>query len=255
MKKEVFGENSLEDCYFFPQGMDVLIRSLVHKINTSEIAIYSNSAIKNISIKNNKVESISIQDEEEKKNISVNNLISAIPAPNLIKLLPDTKLTRYLIKIDYNPCIFILLSLKKDLWKGTWGVIFDENESPISLVIQHSNKHKKFQKNKGIIGVFIPSNLNLLRKSDSDLYSLVLTNISRHFELRENDVLDYKVYRWEFGLPICSPEFHKLQEKIMKNTMEGLFLCGDYIGLPSQDGATESAEAAVNLLKIKLHKN
>lgn len=245
----------LEDCFFLPQGMDIIIRTIVNKIESSGIDIYLDSNINKIFVRNNKVENISIQEDEEKKQIVVDNLISAIPAPDLIKLLPDTKLSRLLAKIDYNPCIFVLISLKKDLWDGTWGVIFDEDESPISLVIQHSNKHIKFRKNKGIIGVLLPNDSNLLRKSDSDLYDLVLSSISQYFKLKGSDVLEYKVYRWEFGLPICSPEFHKLQEKIMENSIEGLFLCGDYIGLPSQDGATESAEAAAKSLRNKLNKN
>jgi len=245
----------LEDCFFFPQGMEIIIRTLINKMDSSGINIYPDSKINEICVRNNKIEDISIQKDGEKKSISVDNLISAIPAPDLVKLLPDTKLSRCLVKIDYNPCIFILLAVKKDLWEGTWGVVFDEDESPISLAIQHSNKHVKFHKSKGIIGVLLPRDFNLINKNDSDLYDITISNINRYFKLKESDVLDYKVYRWELGLPICSPEFHKLQEKIIEDSIEGLFLCGDYIGLPSQDGATESAEAVAKLLKNKLQKN
>jgi predicted NAD/FAD-dependent oxidoreductase len=61
--------------------------------------------------------------------------------------------------------------------------------------------------------------------------------------------MDYRIYYWGYALPVCSPEFHLNLYKVNEIFLDNIYLCGDYMSLPSLDGAIESGRLAAEKLK------
>jgi len=79
----------------------------------------------------------------------------------------------------------------------------------------------------------------------------VINKLSDFFSISEEEIIDYRIYNWEYALPVCSPEFHQNLLKINEISLDNVYLCGDYMSLPSLDGAIESGKVAAGRLMQK----
>ena len=110
-----------------------------------------------------------------------------------------------------------------------------------------TNERIGHRKNILLMGDIL-ADVNMVDKIDYDnLLSIGFLNSPKNLE---EDVKNYRVYSWQYALPVCSPEFHRNLNEIKRMSVENVQLCGDYMSLPSLDGAIKSGKsAAVNLMQ------
>jgi protoporphyrinogen oxidase len=116
------------------------------------------------------------------------------------------------------------------------------NHSPISVIGEETLRYNKTGHNKGVLSCIIPSIKKLSKK---ELLNIILEELNKMFTIDENDVVRLLSYHWEYGLPICSPEFHSILYNLRQLDNNGLYLNGDYMSIPSLDGAIESSKFVV----------
>ena len=238
----------LQNCFFLSNGMNSIIHSLNYETRDM-LAVNLNTSISQVYIDDQKITGFEYTDNDGEKNHFTDSVVSAMPASELVKILPSTKLKDYLSEISYNPCTVVLLETKKRLWDKTWGLIFDRATSPISLMFDNRLKNSTLYNSEGVIGLLLPNNPELFRMDDANLFDYTLSILNDFFEIKKEDISAFHRYNWRTGLALCTPTFHHLIPKINENKINGLFLCGGYFGLPSQDSAIESGRAIASEIK------
>ena len=210
-----------EQCYSFGTGLSELTRPL---INTMQGLIVH---------KGKTVETLD--------SLESDRLVLAVPFPEAKKLLDEL----HHITIAYSNCTYLILNLHKRLWKKDWG-IFTPKEFPISFITDETLKFTENSKDNTILGVIVPENA----ESDEErLLNFVINELSSLFPLSYRDIKSYRICKWKYALPVCSPEFHQNLRKIKELCLDNVYLCGDYMSLPSLDGAIESGRLAAVRLK------
>jgi len=150
------------------------------------------------------------------------------------------------IDIKYFSCIYVVLNLNKIHWDNGYA-IFPSTESPISYISNETLKYKKGKNSGNVLGVIVPGDKELLR-NNKKLINIVVQELSKLIGLSEEDILEYKIYKWDYALPLCSPEFHKSLNKLRTIQSDNIHLCGDYMSLPSLDGSIESARLCAEMI-------
>lgn len=240
----------LQNCYFLSNGMNMITDAL-NTQSSARTSVHLNVNISKIHVEDQVVTGFEYEENDERKHRNVDELISSLPASELTKLLPSTNLKKLLSNIAYNPCVVVLLKTKKRLWKNTWGLIFENEISPVSLMFDNRLKHTSLSDSDGLIGLLIPNNTQVLAMEDADLLEYLFAHLSEFFSFDRSDILSFKRYDWHNGLAVCTPELHQLVPKIYEEKIAGLHLCGGYMGLPSQDTAIESGRRIIQELQGK----
>ena len=171
--------------------------------------------------------------------------IVSVPFPEAKKMVGDLKG----LEIEYSSCTYVLLQLNKRLWKRDWA-IFPSVDLPLSFVTDESLKFgfngKEWE--NSVLGVIIPKRMD---KGDEKAIKYVLDNLNRMLPVSEEDIVQHQIFSWEYALPVCSPEFHRSLHDIRRRSLDNIFLCGDYMSLPSLDGAVHSGRLAAEALAKK----
>ena len=67
----------------------------------------------------------------------------------------------------------------------------------------------------------------------------------------EGNIESADFFTWDYGLPVGSPELFAIQEKIHGYDLKNLYICGDYMGLPSLDACIESSKSIAEKLVMR----
>ena len=212
-----------EQCYSFEKGISQLVNSVVN--NIQGLKIHKESVVCDLN------------------STEFDNFILSIPFPEAKKMVNE--LNNF--DIEYSSCTYLILSLNKRLWAKDWG-IFTPKDFPISFITDETLKFSEKSEDSSVLGVIVPK---ILESNQERLLGFVINKLSDFFPISEEDIIDYRIYNWEYALPICSPEFHQNLRKINEISLDNVYLCGDYMSLPSLDGAIESGRLAAGRLMQK----
>jgi len=180
------------------------------------------------------------------KPITVNDndrVISSVPAQIIGEWLPHSELQELLDKIKYKGCGVTLLEASKSPLENSSGVLYPD-EKGISAIIDQGRFFGFDSENKYILVLrpFEGDEDDIFEKSIEELRE-VAPDWERHIKSR-----DY--FEWNYALPVASPRFFKYQREIENsNKIENLYLCGDYMGLPSLDACVKSAKSVAEKVK------
>jgi protoporphyrinogen oxidase len=235
----------LQKCFYLEYGMSTIIDKMIELMDLNKVELLRDTRVHKIMVEDSTVTYIQY---DNGKIMKPDILISSVPLPELERIL-NINLPPEIQDITYKSCISVLLKVEDRLWNEKWGLIFNEDDSDVSLFIEHSLRAPT--NNKGLLCALIPDRPDLLASSDSEIKSLVLEHLNRFFGFEKN-VDFFSVYRWPYGIPLCSPKFHSTQEFINNLNIKGLYLVGDYIGLPSIDSAIESSFIAYEKISNRL---
>ena len=221
-----------DQCYSFPNGLSEIIENL--RQETKNVNLETNRLVDRI--------------ELSKSDINVNG----IKFSDVILTIPFSEVKKIMngfdkVNIDYYSCTYIILSLNKRYLNNGYA-IFPPKESPISFISDETLKYNKTKDSRSVLGVIIPDKNERRIRDDKKLINIVIQELNRLIGLSEEDILEYKMYKWDYALPLCSPEFHKSLNKLKTLQLNNIHLCGDYMSLPSLDGAIESARLCVEII-------
>lgn len=205
-------------CYSFKDGMEVIT-----------------SISSNLNILKKEISDI----RYNKKFVFINGIkfdkaIVSIPITKVANMIPELK-----SNIRYSCCSFFLFDIPKNLWSHSWGVLLPHN-SRLCFLTDETQRFHKFTKDRTLLGVILPS----MKYSVDE----IVQELEKIFSLNESELSLIGSYYWEEALPICSPVFHRELNRLKQISLPNIEFCGDYMDLPSLDGAIRSAYTAVNNL-------
>jgi len=230
-----------KEIYAISNGIGSISEKL--KNNIGKKYIKTSSDVKKIEIDENKVNGVELED----KFIDSSCIISSLPLPILSKIAKLPKEMKEIIeKIDYSPCIHLWICLREPVWKESMAILFPRIEwkDHIAIIETSMKSRTHVPPGKGMIEVFIFENhaKQLLEMSDEKIKEKILDDLSNFFANIKNKVLWYKILKIKYGMPIYKPGYYELTKKLNKKFVDGLFLCGDYMAMPSLETAVWSGK-------------
>lgn len=229
-----------EPCYSIQGGLGYLNKRL---LSSSRPKIIKNTKITGLTLKGGGIREMI---PEGGKPITVNDndrVISSVPAQIIGEWLPKSELKELLDKIKYKGCGVTLLEASKSPLENSSGVLYPD-EKGISAIIDQGRFFGFDSENKYILVLrpFEGDEDDIFEKGMEELREIA-PDWERHIKSR-----DY--FEWNYALPVASPRFFKYQREIeTSNKIENLYLCGDYMGLPSLDACVKSARSVAEKVK------
>lgn len=166
-------------------------------------------------------------------------IIVATTATVAEKLLKDKFPTS--LKTKYSPSTHEALLIKKTPKKAPYGNLVLKEKNPfINVITFESQKNSKLvPEGHELIGV--------LRSREGHTQSL--DDKWKLLNLIEQDVIDYRLTKWDEAIPVCAPGRAKeiLTYRQSLKASDELFQAGDYLGTPCAEGAVESGTFIASL--------
>jgi len=222
-----------EPCYSIQGGMELLNQKL---ISIAKPKILTGNKITKLEINNNRVNQIEINNKEKIKINEKDSVISSIPSKELADLLPNSSFKKQLEKIKYNGCGVTLLKTQKQLLDYDSGLLCAKNKG-ISIIIDESKYLGLNRLNKYIV-ILTP-----YKTGEKKIFEKTLMGARELIPNLDKNIENVEFFTWDYGLPIASPELFNIQKELLRNEFENLYLCGDYMGMPSLDACIESSKS------------
>lgn len=221
----------LEDCYSFDKGLSEITDSLLRNIKSK-----INYGAKVTSIEFEKSPHITVENGSLKTQKKIEGpIISAIPAPELATVVNDKGLSKALKKVEYMGCGVVAFETDEEVFSGKLGAMFLKEKVSAAF-----DSTARFGSKKGIEEVIIAL-IPFKGEGEVDYPKLAIKSLSEFDPKFESKIRSTTVVEWKFGLPICSTKLFDVQKEILESSPEGLFVIGDFMGLPSIDASIEIA--------------
>tara|TARA_B100000700_G_C14975144_1_gene823475 strand:- start:231 stop:1547 length:1317 start_codon:yes stop_codon:yes gene_type:complete len=214
-KKKQF--QNLDGDFLYPKyGFGTIFKSIHNDLNKDDL--YLESDITKLIIKDNRVNSIVINDE---KKIEVSRVVSTLPLPLLIRrmnLVTPTKINQIIDSFRYRAVKLTILFLNKNRFSNNASIYFPQKEIPFTRIYEPKNRSIYMApKNKTCIVIESPYHQGeVSNKNDLEKIKLILIN---NGFIKDTDILDYKIIDMPYAYPILDIN--------TKNKIEILY---DYIG-------------------------
>ena len=229
----------LEDCYSFDKGLNEITDSLLRNMKSK-----INYGAKVTSIEFEKSSHIAMEHGglSTQKKVEC-PMISAIPAPELATIVNDKGLSKALKKVEYMGCGVVAFETDEAVFRGKLGAMFLKEKVSAAF-----DSTARFGSKKGIEEVIIAL-IPFKGEGGFDYPKLAIKSLSEFDPKFESKIRSTTVVEWKFGLPICSTKLSEVQKEILESSPEGLFVVGDFMGLPSVDASIETAYACAKNIK------
>ncbi|MEF8848261.1 MAG: FAD-dependent oxidoreductase [Candidatus Thermoplasmatota archaeon] len=221
--------------YIYKRGLQCLVKELSKKISSFGGKI--NTGAKCVSIKKeNKKFKLIIQTKDGKeKTIIFDKLISAIKPKDLSEIYDeDNNFIKNINKIDGHPLGVYAIQTDKKLWKKTWGLVIPKEKCPLYILLDWKNITKT-KKETPFLAI----------GSASATKEEIIDNLQTLFPDYNSKFKIIYEKRWSVGLHQPNGDFYDIRNEIIKNLPSNFCLAGDWMVLPSIEGAVISGKRSV----------
>lgn len=183
-------------------SFQILLDSLIKKLEKTEVEILTNQNIEKIEYNNNE---LSIDDNH------FDIVISTI-SPNSFKKISPLKDNR---KIDYIGAICTLLELKKGQTKYYWSNLLDP-DIPFKGLIEHTNliNKQKYGGNSLIyLSQYTKSDSKYFKMSSEELKKEYLKHLEKIVPGILSDIIDIKIFKTREAQPVVPLKFKPLKNE------------------------------------------
>ncbi|MFH0955473.1 MAG: FAD-dependent oxidoreductase [Candidatus Micrarchaeota archaeon] len=231
-------------CYTLKGGLQTLCTQM---LEMSKPDLQLGTEVKKIFFDNEKATAIQLNQNGNDKEIEIkknDSLISAITADELGKIASDNKISAALKGIDYHGCTFVIIKTKNKLLGNGAGMLFPDGEHGVSIIVNEPY-YFNFPTKGGIIGI-LTTYKNKKEKNLEEAISFaeqIVPNLSKQIENKQ-------IVEWDFGMPVYNEKLVRAQQKLSKTNYKNFAICGDFMHLPSLDGAIQSAKEAIKQINL-----
>lgn len=246
--------------YFIPglgttrRGMGLLAESLSESVSGLRLdteatrIVVEGKKVKGVEVRNgNKVEFI--------ESDSVVCTTTASAASRLLRDLPDA-MTDVLAGIRYSACAHVMLALPGKLAGDIYAIAIPRKEGLcLSGVTDDSNKVPGYAPpGAGLVHAFTFGDFarRMLEQTDGEIQDRVTRDIQTFIPGFPDKPIFCEIFRWTEALCLKSPGQIASVERLKTGlrAYDGLFLAGEYFGMPSVEAAIHSGvQAAERLLE------
>jgi len=231
-------------------SFQVLIDVLEEKIVSQGGVIHKSSPVTGLTVSQN----VAVGIEVSGKKYSFDRILSTLPLPELIKILPDSKsdYKNKLSSIRHKAIIVLILKLKKQLSPYYWLNIGDD-KIPFNLLLEHTNFIDPGKYN----GKHVLYISNYTSKVDP-LYSLgseeLLEKYIPHLmevypDFSVEDVEETLLFKNDFGTPVFTTSYREIIPE-NQSPIENLFLASGEQIYPEDRGMSKSIELVRKVIEL-----
>jgi len=207
----------LDGAFYYPRmGIGTIVEKLAKFCGKENIR--TNAPATRIFHDHGRILGIEINGEKQKE---VDQIISTLPLPHLLKLLvplPPEKILFLADELRFRNLIVVGIFINKNSITGNGSIYFPEPQFPFTRVYEPKNRSGQMSP---------PGKTSLCAEipcfPSDELWNMdekkLVQNISSHFLklgwIREEDILDYKVLRLQWAYPILEMGFEKKSQKVV----------------------------------------
>jgi protoporphyrinogen oxidase len=229
-------------CYTLKGGLYSLCNRM---IETSKPDLRLKTEVKNVLFDNETATTIELNQNNVDREIALeknDSIISAMTADELRKVVSNTRIAHTLDEVDYHGCTFMIIKTKERLLGNDAGMLFPEGEHGVSIIVNEPY-YFNFPSKGGIIGI-LTTYKNKKEKNLDEALSFagqLIPKLDKQIESKQ-------IIKWDFGMPVYNGKLVQAQQKLSKTDFKNFAICGDFMHLPSLDGAIQSAKEAIKRL-------
>ena len=197
--------------------------------------------------------------------IAADAVICAVPATRVADIIPDlpTEVRNSLSKVTYSTGVRVVIGLDHPPLPAGWhGALYPEDDTP--LLLDRSIKLNIAPPGKSTLDLLVGRERaeELLPLDDEEIKRQMLSDARRtpppgSALPQDDEGLFTQVYRWKEAVCMAPPGMFRVvadMKRRLGRDMKSLFLAGDYMEVPSVNGALASgvaaAEQVVQLLEM-----
>ena len=194
----------LDGAFYYPRkGFGTIVEELARCCG--EEGIRKNARITRIFHDRGKIEAVEINGKERK---GVDQVISTLPLPSLIKLmapLPSEEVLSLAAGLQFRNLIVVVIFISKDSITENGSIYFPESEFSFTRIYEPKNRSGYMSPNgQTSLCAEIPCSPTdeLWNMEDARLFKDVSSQILKLRWMRREDILDFKVIRMQCAYPI-----------------------------------------------------
>ena len=180
-------------------------------------------------------------------NLEADAVICATPATKAIKIVPDlpSEVKRVLTRITYSSCINMAIGLDKNILpEGSHAAVFPPDSGTFLTFVSNlaSMAPRAAPEGKSLVHALVIGEhaKKLFTLSDTEAANRIIEEICKYLPAMPAKPLFTRVYRWPEALCLAPggmlKEIYEMRQQKLAD-LEGLFLAGDYMRMPSCNGA------------------
>ncbi len=232
-------------------GMNTVLKALEEKIKALKGEIHLNSYVNEIVIENNTLKGIKLNGSFE----SFDAVLSTIPIPLIPKIapnLPKEILEKY-ENIKNIGVVCVIAKLSKKITDNFWVNINDDKITKlgppgIAGIIEYSNL-RDLPFSFIYVPYYLPREKREYKESDNFFINQVKKCLSFiNPSLKKEDFLGFKVFRYDYAQPICTPKF--LEKLPPISPIKNLYIADTSYYYPEDRGFSESVGFGKKLAKM-----
>ena len=234
---------------YMKDGFNVLIEHLAEQISR-QAKIITGCKVNRVIVEGRKVKAV----ETENGTFFTDAIINTTSPRELLEIcnLKGEEENR-LKNIDYQSVICLLLALNKSIIPNYWLNI-NSKSLPFHLLIEHTNFYRKPDYDANLI--YVCSYLNnkedtLWNRDDGDIKNLYLDGLREIRDIKNEDILWWRLARAEYAGPLYKTKFLEYKPKY-NTSYGGLFITGMVSSYPERsinESIKQGLECAKHLLE------
>ena len=188
-----------------------------------------------------------IVDGGEAGEVEADAVICATPATKAVEIIPDlpSEVERVLARITYSSCINMAIGLDENILpEGSHAAIFPPDSGTFLTFVSNlaSMAPCAAPEGKSLVYALVIGEhaQKLFTMSDTEIADRIIEEIRKYLPAMPDNPLFTRVYRWPEALCLAPGgmlrEIHEMRQHQLAD-LKGLFLAGDYMRMPSCNGA------------------
>ena len=238
-----------EEMGYLEGGSDTLLQAMNKAIIDLGGKIYLKQAVQQVTVKDNKITGIKVNDEE----LAYDAVFSTIPlpfVPDMIEALPDDYKEKYRT-IKNMGVVCVIYQLDSPVTKNFWLNISDE-KIDIPGLIEFSNL-RNFGKHVVYVPYYMPQTHPKHKMTDQEFIDEAQSYIKMvNPQLTDESFLHAHVSRYGFAQPVCPPGFASALPPV-KTPITGLFIADTSYYYPEDRSISESVRLGREMAELYSH--
>lgn len=188
------------------------------------------------------------------ESIEADAVICATPATKAIEIIPDlpSEVKRILARVTYSSCINMAIGLDKNILPdGSHAAVFPPDSGTFLTFVSNlaSMAPHAAPGGKSLVHALVIEEhaKKLFALSDAEVADRIIEEIRKYLPAMPEKPLFTRVYRWPEALCLAPggmlKEIYEMRQQKLAD-LKGLFLAGDYMRMPSCNGALLSGVGA-----------
>jgi protoporphyrinogen oxidase len=237
---------ALGKTYTLRSGIGLLAAKLGERIRQ----LHLNVPVISVNLENNRVASVTIRQQGVEQVIACDSVVVAVPAAIAASIIPNLPAAcqTFLNSVPYSQCVHGIYGLPHPLLDDAYAIVIPSQSGlRIACLLEDANKLSDIvPKGAGLLHALTSgaASRELIALPDEQIIATLTQDIRKVLPQFPDAPLFCQVQRWHHSVCLFGPGYgQKLKEfQAQVQGIQGLHFAGDFIKIPSLEGALRSGQ-------------